>query len=117
MRSRWPIARELLGAVVAQRVVAGAAEQRLAGRGAAGHADVVVVTVAAVAPQVGHVALAGELQGGRVSPQIDERALADVAGAVGGAAEAGAALDGAVGLEPDHAAAGVAALVVRAGLL
>jgi hypothetical protein len=104
-------------AVVAIGVVAGAAEQRLAHGGAAGHAGLGVVALAAVAPEVVDGAVCGCSGSRGALPQRAQAVLAPVAADVGRAAEAGAALDRAVALDADGRCAGGAALVVAVALL
>src|SRR5690606_30800206 len=89
----------LEGTVVAKGVVAGTAEQRLGRCRAATSADVRVVTLRAVPPQVVRRALTDVGELGGTCPQLGQPMLADVAGAVLGATEARAALDVAVGLD------------------
>jgi len=79
--------------VVTERVVAGAPHDRLGDGRAAREADLGVVTIVTVAPEIGARALAeaGQLRG--VVPEVLEGVVADVAADVHGAAEAGAPLD------------------------
>src|SRR5690349_2832903 len=95
--------------MVAERVVARAAEQRLGRGGAARHARARVVALAAVAPQVLDGAIADVADLRCALPDRSQPVLAPAAAGVRGTADARAALDRAVALDAEHRDAGEAA--------
>src|SRR3954451_18090936 len=99
---------ELKSAIVAVRVVAGAAEEGIGGPGAAAAADLGVIAGAAVPPEVLHRAQAAEMDRRARIPDLLQREIADVAARVADGGEKRAPLDGAVRLQNDNRLAGAA---------
>src|SRR6185369_10163508 len=91
-----------------QRVVARLAEQAEPRPGAAGAALVGVVAALAVAPEIVDGAVAHVAQRRRPLPDVAQRGVADVAAGPGHRLQRRTALDGAVGLDAQRAAAGPA---------
>src|SRR5450631_4865345 len=90
--------------VVAERIVAGLAEQRKPGPGASGATNIRVVAGPAIAPKIVNRAIPHVTERGRSFPNVLQRGVADVAASPGHRLQRRAALDGAVGLDAQRRA-------------